>query len=172
VVRSLDHAGVPEFDVAGHNGLPTGRDLFDGNGVPLDAQSFGIDPGLAGLDVKLPAVPRAADDLTAPQIFVSTGGIGRDKSRHNPQAERPSLVRTIIEAYAHDLRGTLRKDVDRARAMLSSLLRVIILRPEKDGLWAEMRGNFHNLLNGTDNVASVGAGRGIWKIPLRQLRLV
>src|SRR6516165_8992402 len=79
VVGSLDHAGVGEFDVAERNRLPAGRDLFDGNRVLLDAQPFGIDPRLAGLDVKLPAVPWTADDLAAPQILVSAWDIGRHK---------------------------------------------------------------------------------------------
>ena len=55
----------------------------------------------------------------------------------------------LIEEYAHDLTVLLGKDVARARVMLTNLLGVVTLRPEKDGLGAEMRGNVHTLLGGT-----------------------
>ncbi len=42
--------------------------------------------------------------------------------------------------------------------MLSRLLGNVILRPEKDGLWAEMRGDLRVLLEAASNVTSVGAG--------------
>ncbi|SRR5713101_1264499 len=65
----------------------------------------------------------------------------------------------LVERYARGLRATLCQDVGRARVMLSRFLGDVVLRPEKDGLWAEVRGNFGVLLDG--NVTSVGAGRGI-----------
>ena len=67
----------------------------------------------------------------------------------------------LVERCARDLRATLGRDTDRARLMLSRLLGNVILRPEKDGMWAEMRGDLRVLLEGAGYVHSVGAGRGI-----------
>jgi len=79
----------------------------------------------------------------------------------------------LVERYAQDLRSTLGRNVHHARALLSRLLGEVILRPDKDrGLTYEMRGNLGVLLEGYHCIsAATGAGRGIWKIPLRQLRL-
>ncbi len=64
-------------------------------------------------------------------------------------------------------RATLGQDVGRARVMLSRFLGDVVLHPEKDGLWAEVRGNFGVLLDGNDT--SVGAGRGILHLPTWRL---
>ena len=74
---------------------------------------------------------------------------------------RIQVLPVIVEKYARDLRATLGRDVDRARVMLSRFLGDITLKPAKDGLYAEVRGNFGVLLDGTGTANSVGAGRGI-----------
>ena len=67
----------------------------------------------------------------------------------------------LVERYVRDLRVTLGRDVDRARALLPRLLGEVVLRPEKDGLMYEIRGNLGVLLEGQGVSAATGAGRGI-----------
>jgi site-specific DNA recombinase len=92
-------------------------------------------------------------------------------------AHRPAVpvvpVRTVVERYLRDLRGLLSTNVDEARRLLSLALDKIVLRTEGGHVVARITGKMSGLLTlgGLDVVASVGAGRGIWKIPLRQLRL-
>lgn len=74
-----------------------------------------------------------------------------------------SSVRVLpgsVKRYLKDLRNVLGRDVDRARSLLVPLLGEVILRPDKKGLVAEVRGNLAVLLEGSD-VPSNGAGRGI-----------
>lgn len=54
---------------------------------------------------------------------------------------------SLIDSYLKDLRSILYRDTDRARLMLSKLVGEIVLRPEEDGLVAEIRGNTGALLD-------------------------
>src|SRR5918997_291954 len=55
-----------------------------------------VEPGLAGADVELPGVPRAADHLAAPLVAVHAG-LGRgDVARDDPVAEAAALVRAAV----------------------------------------------------------------------------
>ncbi len=64
----------------------------------------------------------------------------------------------LVERYVRDLQSVLGRDTDRARFLLSRLLGNVILRPDKQGFVAEVRGNLGVLL---EDVPSIGAGRGI-----------
>ena len=64
----------------------------------------------------------------------------------------------LVERYVRDLRSVLGYDTDRARFLLSRLLGDVTLRPDAQGLMAEVRGNLGLLL---EDVPSIGAGRGI-----------
>lgn len=44
----------------------------------------------------------------------------------------------------------------RAHVMLSSLVGDVILRPDKDGLWAEMHGDLHALLEAANGTSAGG----------------
>jgi site-specific DNA recombinase len=84
----------------------------------------------------------------------------RAESQVQPHAEE-TVVRVppeSIERHIRDLRGVLGRDTERARYLLSRLLGEVILRPDKHGLVAEVRGNLGVLL---EDVPSIGAGRGI-----------
>lgn len=81
-------------------------------------------------------------------------------------ATEPSKTRVVakvlpqlVEQYVRDLRETLNRNPKQARSMLAALLGNVVLRPEKDGLWAEMSADLRILLDG--HVDSDGAGRGI-----------
>ncbi len=65
-----------------------------------------------------------------------------------------------VKKYAENLRAVLHRDADRARHLLGQLLGDIILRPDKQGLVAELRSNLAVLLEEFDS-RSNGAGRGI-----------
>ncbi len=76
----------------------------------------------------------------------------------------------VVERYVRDLRAVLqddrdgedRKDWGRGRQLLQRLLGEIILRPDKSGLVADLRGNLGVLLEGEGGLsAATGAGRGI-----------
>jgi len=61
-----------------------------------------------------------------------------------------AIVRTLpglVERYAKDLRATLGKDTDRARELLRGLLGTITLKPEKEGVFAEVRGSLAIVLS-------------------------
>jgi len=51
------------------------------------------------------------------------------------------------------------------------LIGKITLQRQDGHLWAETRENKAGLLEVDYQLGNTGAGRGIWKIPLRQLRL-
>lgn len=63
----------------------------------------------------------------------------------------------LVERYARDLRSVLGRDVERARAMLARLLGEIVLRPDGQGLVAELQGN----VTAAVGFETTGAGRGI-----------
>lgn len=67
---------------------------------------------------------------------------------------------SLVENYLRNLRSVLYRDTDRARLMLSRLVGDIVLRPEEDGVVAEVRGNVGALL-GVEFGSTNGAGRGI-----------
>ena len=67
---------------------------------------------------------------------------------------------SLVENYLRDLRSVLYRDTDRARSMLSRVVGEITLRPEGDGVVAEVRGNVDALV-GIELGTSNGAGRGI-----------
>ncbi len=81
----------------------------------------------------------------------------------SPRKDQASVhaIPRLVEQFVRDLRATLGRDVHRARALLSRLLGVVVLRPEKDGLMYEMRGNVGALLGEQAVSAATGAGRGI-----------
>jgi hypothetical protein len=60
-----------------------------------------------------------------------------------------------VERYARELRRVMGRDTDRARFPLSRLLGDVILRPDRQGLVAEVRGNLAVLL---EDLPSIGAG--------------
>ena len=83
----------------------------------------------------------------------------RAESGAEPQVK--AAVRALpglVERYVRDLRGVLGRDTDRARFLLSRLLGDVTLRPDKQGVMAEVRGNLGVLL---EDGPSIGAGRGI-----------
>ncbi len=80
--------------------------------------------------------------------------------------QRPVSVvsmKSVVERYLRDLRGTLETNVDEARRLLSLALEKIVLRTEGEHVVARITGNMAGLLTlgGVGMVASVGAGRGI-----------
>ncbi len=71
-------------------------------------------------------------------------------------------VRSVVERYLRDLRGTLESNVDEARRMLSLAVDKIVLRREGKRLIARVTGNLAGMFAlEPDLLASVGAGRGI-----------
>ncbi len=80
----------------------------------------------------------------------------RAASITEPQVK--AAVRTLpglVERYVRDLRSVLGRNTDRARFLLARLLGDVILRPDDQGLVAEVRGNLGVLL---EDVPSIGAG--------------
>lgn len=80
--------------------------------------------------------------------------------RAEPSAEpkEEEAIRALpqsVERYTKDLRSVLDLDTGRARSMLSRLLGDVVLRPDKEGLLAEVRSNLGVLL---EDVPSNGAG--------------
>ena len=81
--------------------------------------------------------------------------------------QRPApvvVVKSAIEGYLKDLRGTLKRDVDEARRLLSRGFDRIVLRRDEDGrLWAEVRGNLAGLLNleGADRLLEMVPEEGL-----------
>jgi hypothetical protein len=69
------------------------------------------------------------------------------------------VVPQLVEEYARNLQETLNRGPQEARFMLAALLGHVVLRPEQDGLWAELTADLGVVLNG--HVDSDGAGRGI-----------
>lgn len=68
----------------------------------------------------------------------------------------------LVERFAKDLLGAvMSRDIERARFLLARLLGEIVLRPDGEGLVAELRGDLANVLG----VGSDGAGRGILHLP-------
>ncbi len=89
------------------------------------------------------------------------------------QPEMAASVRALpflIDTYLKDLRSVLYRDTDRARLMLSKLVGEIILRPEEDGLVAEIRGNAGALLD-VESGSPNGAGSGIPHLPTWHLAM-
>lgn len=74
-------------------------------------------------------------------------------------------VRSVVERYLRDLRGLLEANVDEARRMLALAVDKIVLIRESPHLVAEVRGNMAGLLELHGCVSSVGAGRGILRLP-------
>lgn len=70
------------------------------------------------------------------------------------------VLPSLVENYLMNLRSVLYRDTDRARLMLSRLVGDIVLRPEEDGVVAEVKGNVGALL-GVEFGSTNGAGRGI-----------
>lgn len=89
--------------------------------------------------------------------------MARAKMPVSAQPEMAASMRafpSMIDTHIKDLRTILYLDTDRARLMLSKLVGQIVLRPEEDGLVAEIRGNVGSLLNVEPGIPN-GAGRGI-----------
>ena len=63
----------------------------------------------------------------------------------------------LVERYVRDLRSVLGRDTERARTMLVRLLREVVVRPDGDGLVAELQGN----VTAAAGFETTGAGRGI-----------
>lgn len=87
--------------------------------------------------------------------------IRRLRAESNAEPRARAAVRALpglVERYVRDLGSVLGRDTDCARFLLSRLLGDVILRPDRRGLVAEIRGNLGVLL---DDVPSNGAGRGI-----------
>ena len=74
---------------------------------------------------------------------------------------------SLVEDYLRDLRSVLRRDTERARAMLARLLGEIVLRPDGQGLVAELRGNVVAAVG----FETAGAGRGILELPPRRAKV-
>lgn len=71
-------------------------------------------------------------------------------------------VRSVVERYLHDLRGTLETNVDEARRMLALAIDKIVLKRDGTNLVAEFCGRLAGVLSlETDLLGSIGAGRGI-----------
>ena len=71
----------------------------------------------------------------------------RTESRTEPeQGTSVRALPTLVEQYVRDLRSVLGRDTDRARFLLSRLLGDVVLRPDAQGLVAEVRGNLGVLL--------------------------
>ncbi len=65
-----------------------------------------------------------------------------------------AIVRTLpglVERYAQNLRAVLGRDNNRARELLRGLLGKIVLRPDKEGLYAEVRGSLAVVLEGVSD---------------------
>src|SRR5688500_12764322 len=95
-----------------------GRDL---DLVGADADGAGVEPGLAGLDVVLPAVPGAANDLAGPGVAVLAGRRRGDQAGGATVAERAALVRAAVadrEVLAAEV-----EDADRAPGDVDDLPR-------------------------------------------------
>ena len=70
-------------------------------------------------------------------------------------------VRSVVERYLHDLRGTLETNVDEARRMLALAIDKIVLKRDGTNLVAEFCGRLAGVLSlETDLLGSIGAGRG------------
>jgi hypothetical protein len=80
---SLDHDRVR----LGHVGT---RHQLDR--VRMDPRPGWIEVGLAGTDVELPAMPRAAEYLSPAQVAVLPGGARHDEPAQNPLAQRTALM--------------------------------------------------------------------------------
>jgi hypothetical protein len=94
----------------------------------------------------------------------ATAKVQRLRAELGAEPKAKAIVKILpglVERYARDLRATLGRDTDRARLMLSRLLGDVILRPEKDDLWAEVRRNSRVLVDGVRYVDAVGAGRAV-----------
>ena len=57
-----------------------------------------------------------------------------------------SNLREAIESKLKDLGRLLRRDLERARALLRDLLGTVVLQPTPEGVVAELRGNVEGLL--------------------------
>jgi hypothetical protein len=84
--------------------------------------------------------------------------ISDNAADHSVLALRLDALPGLVEQCVRDLRSVLGHDTDHARFLLSRLLGDVILRPDAQGLVAEVRGNLGLLLA---DVPSIGAGRGI-----------
>src|SRR5437879_6065428 len=69
------------------------RALLDRHSITARAQALRIAPRLAGADIELPRVPRAADDLAAPRIAVFARLGGLHQSAELAVAQAAALVR-------------------------------------------------------------------------------
>ncbi len=79
------------------------------------------------------------------------------------QPRKVIALPSVVEDYLGDLRGTLGRDTDRARALLTKMVGKVKLRKVGNRLVAEVRGNVLGLLDveGEERFGSRGAGRGI-----------
>src|ERR1051325_7562039 len=55
-----------------------------------------IAPGLAGADVELPGMPRAADDLAAADVVVMAGLVGQHQAGEIALAQAAAAMRTAV----------------------------------------------------------------------------
>jgi hypothetical protein len=92
--------------------------------VRMDARPGWIEVGLAGTDVELPAVPRAAEYLSPPQVPVLSGGARHDEPAQNPLAQRTALMwahvaqRKELASDVEDADGSALQRHDSAAARL------------------------------------------------------
>ena len=108
---------------------------------PLAGRSVNVKfhPKLEGLlDIRPDGVPDYYLVLTGPRsLAMFSRGQTRPLSIQAVFLLEGAAV--VEEEYARDLRSVLGKDVERARAMLARLLGDIVLRPDGDGVVAELR---------------------------------
>jgi hypothetical protein len=84
----------------------------------------------------------------------------RAESNAEPQVRAAVLALPgLVEQYVRNLGSVLGRDTDCARFLLSRLLGDVVLRPDKQGLVAVVRGNLGVLL---EDVPSIGAGNPSW----------
>src|SRR6266568_9406530 len=74
----------------------TGASAFNGHRVGPDARPRRIEPGLASLDIKLPPMPWAAQDLAVTDVLVFPRLSRHHAPPEAPLAQRASLMRAPV----------------------------------------------------------------------------
>jgi len=131
------------------------------------------------VDNLIAAIRAGASDIPelVDQLRSAREQLDQLRGQRRPTPIRPiRIIPAAVLRILDHLQVWLQSDVERARTLLHQLLGPIRLEPVEDGLYAVHGGNVGGILQ----LAGVrwdvrwgepGAGRGIWKIPLRQLRL-
>jgi len=120
--------GSPTHDQAGRRGpqAPTGRTR----------------PGPTELENVKAAILRGLDTKTTRSLLEETEQkVERlEAALKTPPSQRVLAFPKTVEAALRDLRGTLDKDIPRARELLRKLIGKVTLRRDGDRLFAEVRG--------------------------------